>query len=233
MISEWNNLGENEVRPIAVLYNCLRKHDLLLTDHLDVTFVVTMDYFELLTENSSEPLGKDGENLEFTLLDESLLGCKHASIRVFFSGDFCGPANFIRVISVFIYMQVLHVAFPWVDGNFSSDIIFLNVENQHEVVVKIILLLEDKGQKVDILLVLLVLNALKRQLDLEITSPTHMVEDLLHLDVLHLLMRLKDIDIIIVLNESKVLLLVLVRVQTVFEQLPDLLHRLLGKDIGP
>lgn len=217
MISERNNLGENEVRPITVLYNCLRKHDLLLTDHLDVTFVVTMDYFELLTKNSSEPLRKDGKNLEFTLLDESLLGCKHASIRVLFSDDFCGPANFIRIISVFIYMQVLHVTFPRVDGNFSSDIIFLNVENQHEVVVKIILLLKDKGQKVDILVVLLILNALKRQLDLEITSSAHMVEDLLHLNVLHLFMRLKDIDIIIVLNESKVLLLVLFRVQTVFE----------------
>jgi hypothetical protein len=48
VVGEGNDLRADKLTPIAILYNCLGEHDLLLTDHLDVTFVVTVDYFKLL-----------------------------------------------------------------------------------------------------------------------------------------------------------------------------------------
>ena len=59
-------------------------------------------------------------------------------------------------------MQVLHISFSWIYRNFTSDVVFINIVDQKEIIYIIVLFLENKCQKVDILIVLLVLVALKR-----------------------------------------------------------------------
>lgn len=161
MVSKGNDLWENKVSPVAIFNQCLREHDLLLTNHFDLTFIVTVNYFELLAENSTKSLRKYWEYLKFAPLYEPLSCCKHAFIRVFLSGDFCCPANLIGIIPIIINVQVLHVSFSWVYWNFTSDVVFLNIINIEEIIFIIVLFLENKCQKIDILFVLFVLKALK------------------------------------------------------------------------
>ena len=161
MVCERNDLWENKVSPVAILNQSLRKHDLLLADHLDLTLVVTVHNFELLAENSTKSLWKYREYLELAPLYEPLPCSKHAFIGVFLSGDFCSSTNLIGVIPIVINVQILHVSFSRVYWNFTSDVVFLNIVDQKEITFIIVLFLENKCQKVDILIVLLVLEALK------------------------------------------------------------------------
>ena len=99
--------------------------------------------------------------MELAPLYEPLPCSKHAFVGVFLSDDFCSPANLIGVIPIVINVQVLHVSFSRVYWNFSSDVVFLNIVDQKEIIFIIVLFLENECQKVDILIVLLILEALK------------------------------------------------------------------------
>lgn len=120
-----------------------------------------MDDFELLAQNTAKSLRKNRENLKFSLLDESVPGGEHSPIRVFFGRNVRSPTNLVRVVPVIIEVQVFHIAFPWIDRDFTNDVILLKIEDQHEIVVLVILLLENERQKVRYLFVLVWLDALK------------------------------------------------------------------------
>ena len=134
MVRKWDNLRADELGPIAILDNCLGEHNLLLSNHLDVTFVIAVDYLKFLTKDSTNSLRKNGEYLVFALLNVPFPGSKHTSIWVLLRYNFCCPTNFIGVIPIIINMEVFHVASPWVDRYLPRDIISLQIKNQHEVV---------------------------------------------------------------------------------------------------
>jgi len=69
-------------------------------------------------------------------------------------------------------------------------------------------------------------------LDLVVISALHKIEHFLNLDVLELVWRLKNLDIVIVLNKSKVLPGVLHWVLAVLKKLLDLSNGLFGEDVG-
>jgi hypothetical protein len=124
-----------------------------------------------LAKYSSQSLVENRENLNLSFLNHTVLGCKDAAVGIFFLVNVCRSANLVRTETIIIDVQVFHVAFPGVYWNLLSNFIFLQIVDQHKVVLYIVLLLVDESQEIQVFPK--VAEALEGQLDLKLIFAYH------------------------------------------------------------